>query len=382
MRTWKPSNALKLGALAVVVLTMSAGRAGAADRDRIRIPVGRGEVVPSAEDVRTVAIAEPKVADAAVGSPRTVFVNAKAPGTTTLVVYTEGGHFKIYDVDVFEPNSEKQVMLNVHVSELNATAKRELGLDLLASGKNNVRWLDGTLSGGLFTTKVEPPTVPLSIGQSTDGFIGYTRNDGRLAGSSTWRALEEKGDIRTLANPTLLASSGQKASFLDGGQFPVPVSSSSSVGGGIGTGSGGVIVNTAGVTIEWKDFGVKVDFTPVVMDDGSIYLTVAPEVSRLDFTNPVIIGGFRVPILISRKASTNVHLMPGENLIIGGLKQTDNEKSRKRVPFLGQIPVLGWFFSTTLTSKVEHELLIVVSPEMLTAATKMPALPTDRPENK
>src|SRR5260221_6356544 len=177
MRTWKPSNALKLGALAVVVLTMSAGRAGAADRDRIRIPVGRGEVVPSAEDVRTVAIAEPKVADAAVGSPRTVFVNAKAPGTTTLVVYTEGGHFKIYDVDVFEPNSEKQVMLNVHVSELNATAKRELGLDLLASGKNNVRWLDGTLSGGLFTTKVEPPTVPLSIGQSTDGFIGYTRTD-------------------------------------------------------------------------------------------------------------------------------------------------------------------------------------------------------------
>ncbi|HTM58615.1 MAG TPA: pilus assembly protein N-terminal domain-containing protein [Candidatus Udaeobacter sp.] len=380
MRTWKASNALKLGALAVVALTMSAGWAVAADRDRIRIPVGRGEVVPSTEDVRTVAIAEPKVADAAVGSPRTVFVNAKAPGTTTLVVYTEGGHFKVYDVDVFEPNSEKQVMLNVHVSELNATAKRELGLDLLANGQNNVRWLDGALSGGLFTTKVEPPTVPLSIGQSTDGFIGYTRNDGRFAGSTTWRALEEKGDIRTLANPTLLASSGQKASFLDGGQFPVPVSTASTASGGGGTGT--VIVNSAGVTIEWKDFGVKVDFTPVVMDDGSIFLTVAPEVSRLDFTNPVSIGGFRVPIIISRKASTNVHLMPGENLVIGGLKQTDNEKSRKRVPILGEIPILGWFFTTTLTSKVEHELLIVVSPEMLTASNHMPPMPTDRPEKK
>ena len=381
MRTWKPTETLKLGGLAVWMLMMSAGLAGAADRERIRIPVGRGEVVPVTEDVRTVAIAEPKVADAAVGSPRTVFVNARSAGVTTLVVYTESGHFKVYDIDVYEPNSEKQVMLNVHVSELNATAKRELGIDLLASGQNNVRWLDGSISGGLFTTKVEPPTVPLSIGQSTDGFIGYTRNDGRLAGSSTWRALEEKGDIRTLANPTLLASSGQKASFLDGGQFPVPVSTASTASGGTTTGT--VIVNSAGVTIEWKDFGVKVDFTPVVMDDGSIYLTVAPEVSRLDFTNPVVIGGFRVPILISRKASTNVHLMPGENLIIGGLKQTDNEKSLKRVPILGQIPVLGWFFSTTRTDRVEHELLIVVSPEMLTAAaTRMPPLPTDRPEKK
>ena len=382
MRSSKPMDTLRTGGLVVVALVMSAGLAWSADRDRIRIEVGRGEVVSSAEDVRTVAIAEPKIADAAVGSPRTVFVNGKSAGTTTLVVYTENGHFKAYDVEVYEPNSEKQVLLNVHVSELNATAKRELGLDLLGNGQNNIRWLDGFVEGGLFTTKVEPPTIPLSIGQSTDGFLSYVRNDGKLALQTTWRALEEKGDIRTLANPSLLASSGQKASFLDGGQFPVPVSTASTVSGA-GSVNGQVVVNNAGVTIEWKDFGVKVDFTPTVMDDGSIYLTVAPEVSRLDFTNPVIIGGFRVPIIISRKATTHVHLMPGENLVIGGLKQTDKTKSIKRVPILGEIPLLGWFFSTRRTENLEHELMIVVSPEIIAAAqTKLPPMPTDRPEKR
>src|SRR6185503_14610574 len=118
------------------------------------------------------------------------------------------------------------------------------------------------------------------------------------------------------------------------------------------------------VTIEWKEFGVKVEFTPHVEADGSITLEVAPEVSQLDFTNPLTLSGFNIPIFITRKTSTTVHMNPGEHLVIGGLKQTDRNKTVKKVPILGDIPLVGFFFSTTKTEKVDRELLVVVSPEM------------------
>ena len=373
MPSSKLKDVLKNGVLVMLVLLASAGVARAQDRDRerIRIPVGRGEVVSSKEDVRTVAIAEPQIADAAVGSARTVVVNAKQPGVTTLVVYNESGHFTVYDVEVFAPNSEKQVLLKVHVSELNQTAIRDLGIDLQASGTTNLRWIDGFLSGGLFTTKV---------GAIPDGNIDYVKNDGTFRFSTQWKALETKGDIRTLAEPSLLASSGQTASFLSGGQFPVPIANS---GTGSTTTAGGVTVVTQPVTISWKDFGVKVEFKPTVMDDGSIYLHVAPEVSQLDFSSPIVISGLSVPIIVTRKAETSVHLRPGENLVIGGLKQTEKNKRRIRVPILGQIPILGFLFSSLRNEVDEKELVIVVTPEMVeSASTRLPPMPTDRPEKK
>ena len=120
--------------------------------------------------------------------------------------------------------------------------------------------------------------------------------------------LEESGDLHSLANPTLVAASGQKASFLAGGEFPVPISS----GGSIGENGGG-----AAVTVEWKEFGVKVDFTPTVGEDGSITLEVSPEVSQLDFSNGIEINGFKIPALVTRKTATTVRLNPGEHLVIG-----------------------------------------------------------------
>ena len=124
-------DVMRNGALAVAVLMILSAVAMAADvREKLRIPVGHGEVVQSNDEVRTVAIAEPTIADAAVGSARTVVVNGKAPGTTSLVVYNEGGRYKIYDVEVYVPNSAKQVLLHVEVAELTNTALRELGLDV------------------------------------------------------------------------------------------------------------------------------------------------------------------------------------------------------------------------------------------------------------
>ena len=234
------------GALALVLWT---GAAGAEAREKIRIPVGRAEVVNSDVEVRTVAIAEPKIADAAVGSARTVVVNAKAPGTTSLVVYNEGGRYRIYDVEVYTPNEDKQVALHVRVAEVNDNAKRELGFDILSQGELH-RPENGILQGGSFAGKVASPSAPLTLGPATDGFIHFQRTGDWLI-QSTWKMLEEKGDIRVLAHPTLMAKSGEKASFLAGGEFPIPVASAQGA-------------NAITVTIEWKEVGVKLDFTPTI----------------------------------------------------------------------------------------------------------------------
>ncbi len=359
------------GVIAALVLLAPVTAAGAEARQKLRVPVGRAEVVSSSEDVRTVAIAEPKIADAAIGSARTVVVNGKSPGVTTLVIYGEGARFSMYDVEVFVPNAREQVQLAVRVAEVDESARRELGLDLLGSVQNTHPLLDGVLRGGLYTTKVSSPSDPLSIGPVTDGFMNYRRARGDVSLQTIWRALEEKGDVRVLASPTLVARSGQKASFHAGGEFPVPVASSAGGAGG----------NFVTITIEWKAFGVQVDFTPTVEEDGTITLEVDTEVSQIDFSNPLTLSGFTVPAVVTRRTSTTVSLRGGEHLVIGGLKQADRLRSVKRVPVLGHIPLLGFFFTHTLTDRVERELLVVVSPEVLgAAASTLPALPTDRPE--
>ena len=357
---------LKPGLIAVaaaIALTGAAVSARAEGRERIHIAVGRAEVVTSDDDVRTVAIAEPKIADAAVGSARTVVVNGKAPGITTLVIYGQGARFSVYDVAVYVPNGGSQVQLGVKVAEVDAQASRELGMDLLATGSSPS--LKGVLTGGLYTAKVTNPLVPFTVGPEADGFTRYEKNDGSLKLQATWKALEEKGDIRVLAQPTLVARSGDKATFRSGGQIPVPVATTTT-GAGYPT-----------VTIEWKDYGVMVDFTPIVEEDSSITLRVDPQVSELDYSNALTSAGYQIPAIVDRVASTTVNLKRGENLVIGGLKQADRVHTVRRVPILGEIPLVGFFFSHTITSNVDHDLMIMVAPQLITASAARPVLPTD-----
>ena len=349
-----------------VCLALLAAAAAFAEtgRSTLRIPLGRAEVVTSDDEVKTVAIAEPKIADAAVGSSRTVVVNAKEVGRTSLVVYSQGGRFTVYDVEVYVPNADKQVVLHVRVAEVNADAKRALGFDFAGAAHDNTPMLDGTISGGLFTTRTSLPSVPLLPGPTTDGVISYVRNAGNLALETAWRALEEKGDLKELANPTLVARSGEKASFLADGEFPVPVARNAGP-------------EWTTITIEWKEFGVKVDFTPTVEENGSITLKVAPEVSQIDFSNPLALNGFSVPTIVTRRTSTTVQLAANEHLVIGGLKQTSKLHKVKRVPVLGHIPLVGMFFRNTESENVERELLVVVSPEIASGSAQLPKLPTD-----
>lgn len=348
-----------LGTLATAMLLMLsvAGHALADAPLRIRIPVSRSEVVTAKDDVHTVAIADPRIADAAVGSARTVVVTAKSPGITSLVVYTQGGSYTLYEIESFVPNADRQVRLRVRVAEMTDEAQRELGFDWSGNGSSK----SASLEGGLYTAKVASPSIPLGVGPSSDGILSYTNAARDLFLQSTWRALETAGAIHTLASPTLIARSGEKASFLAGGEIPVPIASAGGAGGAVT------------VTIEWKEFGVKVDFTPVVHEDSSLTLTVTPEVSRPDYSNPLTLAGFVVPSLVTRRASTTVNLRPGEHLVIGGLRQEDKLKTVKRVPLLGNIPLLGTFFTSTSVDNTVRELILVISPDMVVAQAVEPA---------
>jgi len=374
--SFKLRVAVRLTVLAGLALAL-AGPVAAAES--IRVAVGHAVVVPSDGEIRTVAIAEPNIADAAVGSERTVVVTAKAPGSTNLIIYNENGRYTSIAVEVYAPSTRKQVLLHVIVAEVNEQAKRQLGFDIVGAGTNFTRWIDGTLEGGLFTTKVQNPSIPLTVGPNTDGILTYDRNDGRLSLQAAWQALEQNGAIRTLANPTLVARSGEKASFLAGGEFPVPIAQSSAVSA---SASGSVLVGSGSVTIEWKEYGVRVEFTPTVLDDNTVALKVAPEVSSLDWSTPVELSGFNVPVINTRKTSTSVDVRSGEHLVIGGLKQTDKIRTVKKVPLLGDIPLLGLLFKSTVTETAERELVVIVSPEIVSPVRELPELPTDRPEKK
>jgi pilus assembly protein CpaC len=337
--------------LTALLATLVAGVTPAdAARERLRIPVGRSIIVTSTEDVRTVAIAEPKIADAAVGSARTVVVNAMSPGVTSLVVYNEGGRFTVYDVESYIPNSDVQVVLRARVAEMNDNARKELGFDWTGNVTSNA--IGGTLVGGLFTAKVADPGLPLGLSPNTDGALKFQSNTGWSL-ATIWKALEQSGDLRTLADPTLVARSGEAAEFQAGGEFPVPIS------------SGGANGQTT-VTIEWREFGVLVSCTPTVLEDSTISLKVTTEVSALDNSNPLVLTGFVVPSLITRKASTTVEMKRGEYLAIGGLKTHNTLRVVNRVPIFGHIPIFGFFFTSTRTENVTSELLVLVQPDFAT----------------
>jgi pilus assembly protein CpaC len=352
-----------------LVLVFTTVSVAADVHEKIRVAVGHLEIVPSPEDVRTVAIADPDIADAAVGSARTVLLTAKAPGSTNLVVYNEGGRYKVYDVEVYLYNATKQVLLHCTVSEVSDDALRELGLDAIGGGQTFNKKIDGTIQAGVFNEKNTggtyaplDPSVPFQFQNSvTDIVLSYLRNDGRLGFEAAIRALQQKGAIRTLANPSLLTTSGEKATFLSGGEFAYQVV--------FGVGS------SATPSIAFKEFGVRLEFTPYVQEDGSIRLKVAPEVSEPDYTRSIL----GIPPLNTRRASTLVTLNSGEYLVIGGLKDTRTNKLHRRVPILGQIPLLGMLFSYDRNETTVKDLMVIVTPELVEPGTRMPALPTDRP---
>jgi pilus assembly protein CpaC len=232
----------------------------------------------------------------------------------------------------------------------------------------------GTGTGGV--TGVSPffGKGQLTLGSIVDSAAVLTRRFG-IGGLTFWAAfdaLERKGDVNTLAEPTLTALSGETASFLAGGEFPVPVIQ------GTG-GSGGSNNSTGAFTVEWKPFGVSLAFTPTVLADGVINLVVAPEVSSIDPSASIVINNLTIPGLQTRRAKTVVELRDGESFALAGLLRKDFQDTIRQVPLLGSLPIIGTLFRSTGFQHEETELVIIVTPRLVRPVRAgMLRVPTDR----
>jgi pilus assembly protein CpaC len=356
---------------ATVFLALAPSMAFGRVNPKIYVTVGQSVTRALRHDVKTVSIADSKVADVVVVGQREVLVNGKNVGLTTLVVWDDVVGSSVFDVVVQGPFSSQQIELRVKVAEVNRTKAAELGIDLLGVTKQDN---GDQATGGTFGGQTDTPSVPLSIfgGGSVEGLSAAFRYvTGKNDLQAMVKAMLQNGTLRLLAEPNVVAASGQSASFLSGGEIPVPVASAGTTGGST-------------VTIEWKEFGVKVDFLPTIVDSAVINLRVAPEVSSLDFNSGVQLSGFRIPALRTRRAETTVELKDGEVLLIGGLILEEENRVKNKIPVLGHIPLLGWFFTSYSSAKIQSELLLVVSPKITraqSAGSQMPVLRSDTKED-
>lgn len=278
-------------------------------------------------------------------------------------------------VNMVSVGASQQVMLEVRFSEINRNAAKQIGLGAFMSS-NNGRFGAVIGNGAGITTDSTTGAGVLQRSAVTDTFGVFRKlfSIGGLSIDATLDALESKGLVKTLAQPTLIALSGETASFLAGGEFPIPVIQSSS---STGTSSGG-----QGITIEFKPFGVSLAFTPTVLADGVISLAVEPEVSAIDSSSSVQINGLIIPGLKTRRASTVLELRDGEAFAIAGLLQKDFSSTIRQLPILGSLPIIGSLFRSTGFEKGETELVIVVIPRLVRPVKpEQVALPTDRVRN-
>jgi Flp pilus assembly secretin CpaC len=340
----------------------------AQERTKVTVMVGQSITHRITGSVQTVSIANTEVADVVVLGAHEILINGKKIGMTTLVIWDSGDHSTSLDLVVRGAFSEQKIELLVQLAEVNQTKAHEYGFDYLFQTDR----LNDDVTAGLFPGKVATPQIPLAIfdGQQVENADFALRWVHGMEDISTMvTALKSNGVIRVLAEPNLVAASGEKANFLSGGEIPVPIASSGTTGGST-------------VTIEWKEFGVKVDFLPTIVDEGVINLKIAPEVSSLDFGNGIVLSGFQIPALRTRRATTTVELRNRETLVIGGLLMEEETKFESKVPILGDIPLLGYLFRSERVAKTTNELLLVVSPRIVRAlpeGTRVP-LPTDEPE--
>ena len=382
-------------------------------------------LIDTDQRIKRVSVGKPEIADVTVVTPKQLLVTAKNPGITNLIYWSEAGLPTSVDVSVekesdahaelqkLAPNEKfevsgppdtmilsgkvstdtaqnrvveaakaysknvvnlmavermEQVMLQVRVAEVDRNVARELGFGMLSEG-SSVR---GSLSpGGAFTpffgnlrdsdiSKVGPNTT---FGDAVNLFIAKPGSFPEFAGFI--RALHDRGALRTLAEPNLVVANGGEGKFLAGGEFPVVYSTSGSSG--------------SSVSVTYKEFGVKLTFQPKIAANGEIFLKLSQEVSELDFVNAVVLTGFRIPALKSRKAESSVQLADGQSFVLAGLIDNRISKQVSKIPLLGDIPVLGTLFRSTRYQNNETELMVVVTPRIVRPVDKnvVVKLPTE-----
>jgi pilus assembly protein CpaC len=401
---------------AVLIVSSSLAQTGPARS--ITLVEGRGELLQFQRDVQKVALAEPKIADAVVLSPREVMVNAKLPGHTTLLIWETGSEPARYEIEVGKDNSDwdsfrkliednanggavtvtgsgdtivlagsvksaddskrlaglaqtraktvinllkappppdpRQILLQVKFAAVDRTALTQVGFNLFS--------LNGKMIGGTGTEQFTPPRfTAISGNDPATNTVNFSdllnlfafRPDLNIG--ATIKALQEHDLLQVLAEPNLICEEGKDASFLAGGSFPFPTITTTPTGG----------ATAPVITVQFKPYGVKLDFTPTITPQGGINLKVAPEVSSLDFTNAVTLQGFTIPSLAQRRAETEVLLKDGESFAIAGLIDQQVIETMDKVPGLGDIPILGKLFRSRSTHKSNDELLVLITPHFV-----------------
>ncbi|CAI8895114.1 pilus assembly protein CpaC [Pseudomonas sp. IT-P74] len=325
--------------------------------------------------VTQLAVGDPKIADVQPSGSNAFILTGIAPGTTSLMVWTAcsktprqsmvfvkgkatSALTSAPSVPSDDPLLPSQVQTDIRFVEVSRTKLKEASASIFGVRGN---WLFGS-----------PRTLP-TIGGIVSPSIPVRNDQFNLtfATGSTLvalNALEGSGFAYTLARPSLVALSGQSASFLAGGEIPIPVPSSGS----------------DSVFIEYKEFGIRLTLTPTIVGKNRIALKVAPEVSELDFTNAVSIAGTVVPALTVRRTDTSISLADGESFVISGLISSHNDSQVNKFPGLGDIPVLGAFFRDNTINREERELLMIVTPHLvqpLAANAQLPSLPGEQLRN-
>jgi pilus assembly protein CpaC len=399
----------------------------------LRVMVGKSLLINTTERLKRVSVTDPSVAEAMVVTPTQILVHGRAAGEVSLLIWDElersrsfdlrvdvdvsacaeeerrvfpdeqitvtpsrsaivlSGHVSTEDVQkkagdiasaysksvvnvlTFGPVGAQEVMLEVKFAEVDRSAAVQLGFNLFMPGQGNTiavsqtgqfgsvsitRSAQTTTTNGNTTTTTTTPTPPTTnISNFLNLFVA--RTDINLG--AVIEALQQKNLLQILAEPNLIAVNGKEASFLAGGQFPFPV---------VQPGQG-----FTAVTITFKDFGVQLKFTPVIMPNGNIHLKVAPEVSTLDFTNALTISGFTIPALSTRKAETEFELQDGQSFVIAGLMDNRVTDLANKIPGLGDIPIIGNFFRSKNASKSTTELMVLCTVRKVSPNTQPPVLP-------
>jgi len=401
----------------------------------LHLLVGRSIVITSPTRIKRVSLADPTIADAVVVSPTQVVINGKAPGGVSLILWDEAGQSQQFEVSVdidilglsqkihevfpaervsietsgtavmlsgrisseevadkilevvknaapkvtnlmeVPPTPFAQISLQVRFAEVNKTAIQQLGVNILRNFGSNMPM-------SITTGQFSPPGLTQTQSVTTNGSTSTTTASGNqflvsdLLNLAIFRpdinlavfiqALEQKNLLEILAEPNLLTESGKEASFLAGGQFPYPVVQS------VTSGTSGAI------TIQFKDFGVRLNFTPTLESDGTIHIKAEPEVSTLDFTNAITIQGTTIPALAVNRVMSEMDLKDGQSFAIAGLLDNRVIEQMYKIPGIGDIPILGKLFSSRAYNKSNNELVIIVTPHIVqpVAVGHMAAEPT------
>ncbi len=391
------------------------------------VTVGKSVIVNSSVPIERVSVGFGDVAEATVVAPTEVLVNGKAAGETSLIIWQQGGGKLFFDILVqpsrFATNSrtdmlrrqiakelpgqkidisvendliflrgtardltsadramaiasalgkpvnllyvdvpaaEAQILLKVRFASVDRNRLRNLGINFFSTGAANT-------IGSVTTQQFSPPSLTTSGTSGSTGGVGsgngvtatitnflnlfFFRPDLNLG--ATIAALQQQGVVEILAEPNVLAENGKQASFLAGGQFPYPVVQGGTTGG------------STAITIQFQQFGVRLNFLPTITPRGTIRLQVAPEVSALDYANGVTLQGFTVPGVSVRNVNTEVELGEGQSFAIGGLLDNRETETFSKIPFIGDVPILGKFFQSKTKNRTNTELMVIVTPQIV-----------------